>query len=52
MISKKDIMLRICDLEDAINYFSSEIDILKEKIKKLEPKKTSTKKKVSNETKK
>ena len=49
MIYKKDIMMRICDLEDAINYFSSKIDIIEERIKKLETKKGKTKK---NEVKK
>lgn len=39
MISKKDLAVRVCELEELVYYLSKDIDELKERVKKLEPKK-------------
>ena len=46
MITKKELSLRICDLEDNLEYVLQHLDDLEKKIKKLTPKKGK------NETKK
>lgn len=39
MVTKKDLLLWIYELEDAINALTDDIDKLDKRIKKLEPKK-------------
>lgn len=46
MVTKKELALRVCDLEDNLEYVLQHLDDIEKKVKKLMPKK------VKNETKK
>ena len=49
MISKKELMTRLCSVETNLEFAMEEIDKLEKRVKKLEPKKG---RKVKNEAKK
>lgn len=49
MISKKELMIRLCEAENNIEWLFRQNESLEERIKKLEPKKV---RKVKNEVKK
>ena len=44
ILLKKDVYLRLCDLETMVDFLQQHVDLLEDKIKKLEKRKNETKK--------